>query len=98
MRSKLCNYTCLVSVILVLGINTVRSDELPLKIFGYFQTEFRYDNDSSVARNSFLLQQLNVFLQKDLGRDWTSFVNFEIVNSYSSFRDWGSFNVEEAWV
>jgi hypothetical protein len=39
-----------------------------------------------------------MFLQKDLGQDWTSFVNFEIVNSYSSFKDWGSFNLEEAWV
>jgi hypothetical protein len=45
-----------------------------------------------------LTQQLNLFLQKDLGQDWTSFVNFEIVNSYSSIKDWGSFNLEEAWV
>ncbi|HEX2897690.1 MAG TPA: hypothetical protein VHP63_06540, partial [candidate division Zixibacteria bacterium] len=41
---------------------------------------------------------LNLFLQRDLATDWTSFVNFEIINSYSSFRDWGSFNLEEAWV
>lgn len=75
-----------------------RSEELPLKIFGYFQIELRQDSDSGHASNAFLLQQLNLFLQKDLGDDWTSFVNFEILNSYSSFRDWGSFNLEEAWV
>lgn len=84
-------------IILVMPIGAWSGDS-PLRIFGYFQTEFRHDNDSGIARNSFLMQQLNLFLQKDLGRDWTSFVNFEIVNSYSSSRDWGSFNLEEAWV
>lgn len=82
----------------ILCIGKAHGDELPLKIFGYFQTEFRQDNDSGHASNSFLLQQLNLFLQKDLAEDWASFVNFEIVNSYSSFRNWGSFNLEEAWV
>jgi hypothetical protein len=43
------------------------------------------------------MQQLNLFLQKDLARNWTAFVNFELVNSYSSFRQWGAFNLEEAW-
>jgi hypothetical protein len=83
---------------LILTNTNAHSDELPLKIFGYFQTEFRQDNDSGSSSNSFLLQQLNLFLQRDLARDWTSFVNFEIVNSFSSFRNWGSFNLEEAWV
>jgi len=95
--------SCIVSARIFLGIllitaSSSRSDELPLKIFGYFQTELRQDNDSGHHSNSFLLQQLNLFLQKDLAEGWTSFVNFEIVNSYSSFRDWGSFNLEEAWV
>jgi hypothetical protein len=84
-------------ILLVLPISQISAVEAPLKIFGYFQTEFRHDSDSGVNRNSFLMQQLNLFFQKDLGDDWTSFVNFEIVNSYSSLRDWGSFNLEEAW-
>jgi hypothetical protein len=84
-------------LVLILNVRA-RPDELPLKIFGYFQNEFHQDNDSGSSSNSFLLQQLNLFLQRDLAKDWTSFVNFEIVNSYSSFRNWGSFNLEEAWV
>jgi hypothetical protein len=44
------------------------------------------------------MQQLNLFLQKDLARDWTALVNFEVLNNFSSSRRWGSFNAEEAWV
>lgn len=87
----------ILAVIFVAPIG-VAADDLPIKIFGYFQTEFRQDDDNGIARNSFLTQQLNMFLQKELGQDWRSFVNFEIVNSYSSLKDWGSFNLEEAWV
>jgi hypothetical protein len=50
------------------------------------------------AWNSFNLQQLNLFLSKDLARHWRAFVNFEILNSFSSQRQWGAFNIEEAWV
>lgn len=48
--------------------------------------------------NSFILQQLNIFLQKPIGERWTSFNNLEMINSDSSFRGWGAFNLEEAWV
>ena len=48
--------------------------------------------------NSFQLQQLNLFLKKQLSPSWTSFISLEMVNSYSSFRDWGAFNLEEAWL
>jgi len=88
----------LILVVFLITSTAARCDDLPIKIFGYFQTELRQDNDSGNASNSFLLQQLNLFLQRDLAEDWTSFVNFEIINSYSSFRDWGSFSLEEAWV
>jgi len=69
-----------------------------LRIFGYSQNMFRQVDDNVFANNSFLLQQLNIFLQKPLGPRWTSFINLEMVNSYSSFRRWGAFNLEEAWV
>jgi hypothetical protein len=39
-----------------------------------------------------------LFLQKDLTQSWTAFVNFELVNSYSSFFNWGAFSLEEAWI
>ena len=72
------------------------SDEL--RIFGYSQNMFRHVEHEAIDNNSFLLQQLNIFLQKPLDQRWTSFVNLEMVNSYSSFRGWGAFNLEEAWV
>jgi len=70
------------------------------KVFGYFQTSFGYHEelDDGIREKSFSLQQLNLFLQKDLAPNWTAFVNFEFVNSYSSFRNWGAQNLEEAWV
>jgi hypothetical protein len=50
------------------------------------------------AQNSFGLQQLNLFFQKDLSQNWTAFVNFEALNTFSSSRRWGALNLEEAWV
>lgn len=80
-----------------LSAQTATSD---LNVFGYFQPQFFYETDSGTtpARNTFVLQQLNLFLQKDVGPTLTSFVNFEAVNSYSSDQGWGSFRLEEAWI
>lgn len=74
--------------------------ESPLSIFGYFQTSFQHWNASEdrPEANSFSLQQLNLFFQKDLARNWSAFVNFEFLNNFSSSRQWGSANLEEAWV
>jgi hypothetical protein len=71
-----------------------------IKLFGYFQTSFGYRKDINgpVENKSFSLQQLNLFLQKELAQRWTIFINFEMVNSFSSFRNWGAHNLEEAWV
>ena len=71
-----------------------------LKVFGYFQVALGFQKDVQTEReqNSFTLQQLNLFLQKNLSSDWTAFVNFEFVNTYSSFFDWGGFALEEAWI
>jgi len=76
------------------------SADEPLKVFGYFQTEFFYDRTDfeDQRRSSFVLQHLNLLLQKDLGRSWSSYVNFEFINSYNSSEDWGSFNIQEAWL
>jgi hypothetical protein len=51
--------------------------------------------------NTFKNNQLNLFLQKDFkisNFNFTSFVNFEVTGSFSSFRNWGTFSMEEAWV
>jgi len=74
--------------------------EAPLKFFGYFQTTFYYQGNrqNSRDRNSFSIQQLNLFFQKDLARDWTAFVTFEVLNNFSMSKQWGAINLGEAWV
>jgi len=79
-------------------------DTRPIRIFGYFQnsfnhqTDYRAEFDRQTERNSFNLQQLNLLFQKELGRNWTAFINFEFLNNFSSSRQWGDANLEEAWV
>ena len=74
--------------------------ESPIKIFGYFQNNFQHQTASAQdpEQNSFSLQQLNLFFQKDLAKNWRAFINFEFLNNFSSSRQWGSVNLEEAWV
>jgi len=89
-------------LILVFSSVFAQSSESPLKIFGYFQNEFEYQKATAdiedFDQNTFVLQQLNIFFQKDFSEEWTSFINFEILNSFSSQRQQGGFNIEEAWV
>jgi hypothetical protein len=88
-------FICLSSVL-------AQSSDKPLKIFGYFQNEFEYQKGTAdiedFDQNTFVLQQLNLFFQKDFSEEWTAFVNFEILNSFSSQRRWGGLNLEEAWI
>ena len=74
--------------------------ESDLDVFGYFQASLykQRDIETGTKHNTFTLQQLNLLLQKGLSQRWSSFVNFEFTNSYSSFDNWGSFSLEEAWV
>ncbi len=68
--------------------------------FGYFQTSFQHRTSfpNEPAQNAFSLQQLNLFFQTDVSRRWRAFVNFEVLNNFSSSRQWGGFNIEEAWL
>jgi len=77
-----------------------QSDDSPIKIFGYFQNSFQHWTtfEDRSQQNSFSVQQLNLFFQKNLGQKWTAFVDFEFLNNFSSSRQWGSANLEEAWV
>lgn len=78
-----------------------QGSESPIKLFGYFQTnysQYYHPGDDANDAKSFSMQQMNLFMQKDLGRDLTTFVNFELLNNYSSGRQWGSFSIEEAWI
>jgi len=71
-----------------------------LNVFGYLQGSFYYQNNVENAEdaNTFTAQQLNIFLRKNLARRWSSWVNLEFTNNYSSYRNWGTFQLEEAWV
>lgn len=73
-----------------------------LNIFGYFQSSFSNStpkNDFSGSKNhSFLVQQLNLMASKNLNDNFSAFINLEVVNSFSSERNWGGLNLEEAWV
>jgi hypothetical protein len=99
-------------IVICVSNSFAQSQGSPLNIFGYFQNSFQHWPQSKAkishpqyfspneqpAWNSFNMQQLNLFLSKDLARHWRAFINFEILNSFSSQRQWGAFNLEEAWV
>lgn len=87
-------------LLLAIASAGAQSEEKPLRIFGYFQNSLQQWTafQERPKQNSFSLQQLNLLFQKDLGPSWTAFVNFEFLNNFSSSRQWGSFNLEEAWV
>ncbi|MBT5872596.1 MAG: hypothetical protein HOH43_04180 [Candidatus Latescibacteria bacterium] len=83
-----------------------QQEESDLRIFGYFQSSFQHwTKESGIpdgfqtdrAKNFFTAQQLNLFLQKDLAKNWRSFVNFEALNNLSTGKQWGSYSLEEAW-
>jgi hypothetical protein len=84
-----------------------QSENEDLDIFGYFQAVFDHSHEKTTVpmfgtrvsdRNTFLLQQLNVLGAKRFNVSFSCFVNLEITNSFSSDRNWGTFNLEEAWL
>jgi hypothetical protein len=97
---KLLKGTMLCLILLSLNNTYAQIEESPVKIFGYFQNSFQYWTtfEDRHQQNSFSLQQLNFFIQKDLGRNWTALVNFEFLNNFSSSHQWGAANLEEAWL
>jgi hypothetical protein len=76
-----------------------RADESDINVFGFFQASLYKQKDVLTGNepNTFTLQQLNLMLQKGLWQRWSTFINFEFTNSYSSFDNWGTFALEEAW-
>ncbi len=76
--------------------------ESGFNVFGYFQAAFDHTS-SRVGRgngpsNSFYLQQLNLMGSNEFTPNLNAFVNFELTNTYSSGKGWGSFSIQEAWV
>lgn len=90
-----------------------RAQSDDLRVFGYFQTQFRHAQESAQINlpngmtvpvyvpetvNSFSLQHLNVLMAKNFSERFSGFINLEFVNTYDSDLGWGAFGVEEAWV
>ncbi|MDH3890118.1 MAG: hypothetical protein OEV49_03460 [candidate division Zixibacteria bacterium] len=97
-KPRQCLLGFVVAIALLLPISA-SADEQPIKIFGYFQTKLGHINiPPGHNENSFLVQQLNLILSKDIGDRWRTHVNFEFLNTYSSARNWGDMNLEEAWL
>lgn len=83
----------------------------PLEIFGYFQAVLNNQDGSfklssgplvlNKDESKFLtsdVQQLNLFMSKDLSENFTAWINTEITSSFSSDKMWGSLSLEEAWL
>ncbi len=99
-QRQLCVMAILLLVSAPLSVSFAQREGAPLRIFGYFQNSLQHWTafTDHPEQNSFGLQQLNLFFQKDISPSWTAFVNFEALNTFSSGRHWGAFNLEEAWV
>lgn len=78
-----------------------QAGESDLRVFGYLQASFYqevYPNDEFRDSNTFTVQQLDLMLQKDLGRRWSSFVDLLFTNNYSSRANTGTLELQQAWV
>lgn len=99
-----------VSVALLLFSGSLATAQDQLDVFGYFQVNFSrrtenqeistalFKNQTGKSFNSFSVQQANIFLRKNVNSDLTAWLNLELKNSYSSERNWGAYNLEEAWI
>jgi len=72
-----------------------------LAIYGYFQGQYKAESSEfgnlKMSNNSFSLQQINLLLKKNFGERFSSFVDLESVNTYSTERGWGGMKFSEAW-
>jgi hypothetical protein len=73
---------------MMLFVSSLQAQESePLNVFGYFQASGNQSllNDFTTVRQSyFMLDQLNIYFQKDFGSNFGAMVNLEIKQNYSS--------------
>lgn len=88
---------CLALVVSTVPATAQSSD--PLNIYGFFQGVYMDSRPTLFNKNTtFSIQQMNIFLSKDLAPGFSSFIGIEMTNSYSSSRQWGGIGLEEAWL
>jgi hypothetical protein len=91
-------FIVLVLAVAGFGIANAQSTS-DINIFGYFQADFQYSAPAKEkVSNTFNLQQLNLFFDKNFSNNLSAFVNTEITNTFSTEHGWGNFNLEEAWL
>lgn len=82
--------------------NHVHAQLKDLYVYGYFQGKYSYyfheSGTEGSATSSFSLQQINFLFKKNVGKTFSSFIDVESVNTFSSSRGWGSLQFSEAWV
>lgn len=83
-----------------------------MHIFGSLQTmflDFNLDNrvnvmetgqDSSmnIGFNSFLVQQMDIFFNSEINDNFYVFADIEFKTNFSSDKNWGALNLQEAWL
>ena len=102
----------LIALLCYLLLSAAAHAQEPLEVFGFFQVNyFAIDREDRVSnpffgldriddndRLTFNVQQLNLFLRRELSNNLTSWVNFEVTTDFSSDKGWGTFSLEEAWI
>ena len=80
-----------------------------LEVFGYAQPYFNSysseygepgppEGEENYKYYTMGISQLNLFFKKGFGDDFSAFINFELVNNYSSDRGFGGFSLQEAYL
>jgi len=67
---------------------------LPLALGG---TTMKFDGADHLRTNP-NVQQLNLMFRKEFSTNVSTFLNFEIINNFSTEKNWGEFNLEEIWL
>jgi hypothetical protein len=73
------------------------------KFYGYIQPliwhfESNQDFGKNVTYNTAGIAQSNFFLTSDFKNDLSVLINFELINNFSSEKEWGALNLQEAYL
>ena len=74
-----------------------------VQFFGFIQPifwHFQSDQDywSKVKYNTGGVSQGNFFITADFDDNLSTFINFELINNFSTDKEWGAFNLQEAYL
>lgn len=95
-------------LLLSFPISEVLIAQSSIEIYGYAQSSYllynnKYDpyppqGEQNYTYHNMGINQLNLFFNKDFGDNFSSFINLEFINNYSSDKGFGSFNLQEAYI